>query len=173
MNHFVEFASPRLRLIGTNKALLFAELQGHDALSVAIESIVPRSWPPEHHDSNTINWILRALDESPSSQPWGLYYLVLQASSTVVGVCGFKGPPNSEGHVEVGYSVVEEFRCRGLATEAVKVLIRVAFDKGVSGVAAETFPSLMPSLRVMEKCGMTSAGDGAEPGTVRYILLRS
>jgi putative ABC transport system permease protein len=33
-------------------------------------------------------------------------------------------------------------------------------------------PSLLPSLRVMEKCGMIAAGEGSEPGTLRYSRRR-
>jgi ribosomal-protein-alanine N-acetyltransferase len=51
-------------------------------------------------------------------------------------------------------------------------MIDAAFEHGASGVAAETYPSLTASLRVMEKCGMTLAGEGAEGGTVRYIIKR-
>jgi [ribosomal protein S5]-alanine N-acetyltransferase len=48
----------------------------------------------------------------------------------------------------------------------------LAFARGASEVAAETFPSLAPSLRVMQKCGMSSVGEGSEPGTVHYSKRR-
>jgi [ribosomal protein S5]-alanine N-acetyltransferase len=69
-------------------------------------------------------------------------------------------------------SVVQEFRGGGIATEAVKTLISTAFDRGAKEVAAETYPSLTPSLRVMEKCGMTFMGEGSDPGTVRHAVKR-
>jgi RimJ/RimL family protein N-acetyltransferase len=97
----------------------------------------------------------------------------LRDPRTLVGTCGFKGAPDADGRVEVGYSVLEQFRCRGLATEAVAALIRAAFAAGASEVAAETYPSLLPSLRVMEKCGMIPLGAGSEPGTVRHGLRKS
>jgi hypothetical protein len=57
-----------------------------------------------------------------------------------------------------------------LATEAVMKLTSTAYDLGASEVAAETYPSLIASLRVMEKSGMIFIGDGADPGTVRYSI---
>ncbi|MEJ0007743.1 MAG: GNAT family N-acetyltransferase [Steroidobacteraceae bacterium] len=81
---------------------------------------------------------------------------------------GIKQAPDSAGCVEVGYSVLEQFRRRGLASEAVMALMSLAFANGAAEVAAETYPSLLPSLRVMHKCGMTEVGAGSEPGTVRY-----
>jgi RimJ/RimL family protein N-acetyltransferase len=68
--------------------------------------------------------------------------------------------------------VLEQFRRRGLATEAAMALIDVAFAAGASEVAAETYPSLLPSIRVMEKCGMIATGAGSEPGTLRYSRRR-
>ena len=86
--------------------------------------------------------------------------------------CGFKQAPDRNGCVEVGYSILEAFRCRGLASEAVRALLSLAFARGAAEVAAETFPSLQPSLRVMQKCGMSPVGDGSESGTVRYAKRR-
>ncbi len=37
-----------------------------------------------------------------------------------------------------------------------------------SSIIAHTFPSLLGSIRVMEKCGLTFEGEGEEAGTIRY-----
>ena len=68
--------------------------------------------------------------------------------------------------------MLEQFRERGLATEAAMALMDAAFAAGASEVAAETYPSLPPSIRVMEKCGMSATGEGSEPGTLRYSRRR-
>jgi ribosomal-protein-alanine N-acetyltransferase len=165
-----ELATSRLILIGADATLLSAELSSADALAAALEATVPASWPPEYHDNGVIQWVLKSLEVLAPDDPWRFFYMVLQAPRTLVGTCGFKGAPGPDGFVEVGYSVLREFRCAGLATEAVQTLIGVAFERGVSGVAAETYPSLTASVRVMEKSGMTLTGEGAEDGTVRYII---
>jgi [ribosomal protein S5]-alanine N-acetyltransferase len=172
MKHSLELSTSRLILVGADSALLLAEQSSQEALAAASEAKVPTSWPPEHHDNDVIDWVFKSLKTLDSDEPWRMFYIVLQVPRTLIGTCGFKGPPNLNGCVEVGYSVLQEFRCRGLATEAVLKLIGTAFDRGAYEVAAETFPSLAASLRVMEKCGMTLVGEGADPGTVRYSVKR-
>ena len=67
---------------------------------------------------------------------------------------GLKGPPDAEGLVEIGYSVLETHQRRGYATEAVRALIAWAKERGAKRIAAETLPELLPSQRVMDKLGM-------------------
>lgn len=131
---------------------------------------MPTNWPPEHHDQDVIDWVLRALDHLEPLAPWRFYYIQLRDPATLAGTCGFKQAPDARGCVEVGYSVLAQFQGRGIASEAVMALMRVAFDAGAVEVAAETFPTLPASLRVMEKCGMSKVGVGTDPGTVRYSL---
>src|ERR1700722_5217807 len=154
-----ELSTPRHTLVGADEALLRAELDNQEALAVVIDSTVPAGWPPEHHGPGVIEWILNALDVLAPNDPWRFYYIVLNHPRTLIGTCGIKQPPDRTGCVEVGYSVLEQYRCRGYASEAVMALMSLAFAKGALEVAAETFPSLVPSLQVMRKCGMTSAGE--------------
>jgi RimJ/RimL family protein N-acetyltransferase len=168
MRNRFELSTARLVLVGADDALLRAEIESLEALAVAIDSTVPAAWPPEHHDRGVIESVLKSLDSLRPDEPWRLFYVVLSKPRTLVGICGIKQAPDAKGCVEVGYTVLEQFRCRGIASEAVMALMRVAFDRGASEVAAETYPSLLPSLRVMEKCGMRKTGEGSEPGTVRY-----
>jgi ribosomal-protein-alanine N-acetyltransferase len=168
MRNRFELSTPRLVLVGTDDALLRAEIESREALAVAIDSTVPAAWPPEHHDRGVLEWALKSLDSLGPDEPWRLFYIVLSNPRTLIGTCGIKQAPDAKGCVEVGYTVLEQFRCRGIASEAVMALMSVAFGRGASEVAAETYPSLLPSLRVMEKCGMTKIGEGTEPGTVRY-----
>jgi ribosomal-protein-alanine N-acetyltransferase len=172
MKHSLELSTSRLILIGADAPLLLAEQSSHQSFAAAIEAVVPSSWPPEHHDKDVIEWVLRSLKLLVPGKPWTMYYIVLKTPRTVIGTCGFKGSPDIGGSVEVGYSVVQEFRGDGIATEAVRKLISTAFDEGATEVSAETYPSLTPSLMVMEKCGMTFTGEGSEPGTVRHAVKR-
>jgi hypothetical protein len=40
-------------------------------------------------------------------------------------------------------------------------------------VIAETLPELTPSIRVLEKSGFVSGGEGSEEGLIRFELSRS
>jgi ribosomal-protein-alanine N-acetyltransferase len=168
-----EISTSRLVLLGADRALLNADSAGREALAAASGAAVPASWPPDHHDHGVIGWVLSSLERIPPDAPWRFYYIVLSVPRTLIGTCGIKQPPGQDGCVEIGYSVLEQFRRRGLATEAAMALIDAAFAAGASEVAAETYPSLRPSIRVMEKCGMAWTGEGSEPGTLRYRRQRA
>jgi RimJ/RimL family protein N-acetyltransferase len=89
----------------------------------------------------------------------------------LVGSGGFKGRPDPDGSVEIGYSMVEEFQGRGYATEAVRALAAWAFaHPGVSQVVAETMPGNTGSLRVLEKIGFRPVDGASEPGALRFAL---
>jgi [ribosomal protein S5]-alanine N-acetyltransferase len=78
----------------------------------------------------------------------------------LLGNVGFKGVPRN-GLTEIGYSILEAHQRNGYCTEAVHARIGWAFEHpAVRRVIAHTFPELVPSIRVMEKCGFVFVGDG-------------
>jgi ribosomal-protein-alanine N-acetyltransferase len=55
---------------------------------------------------------------------------------------------------EIGYSIVRDFRGRGIASEAVRALIDMAFSEGgLTRVNAYCVPANMPSRRLLERLG--------------------
>jgi RimJ/RimL family protein N-acetyltransferase len=164
----IEVPTERLVLVGADSGLLRSDLAGKKALARKAGAIVPRTWPPEHHDRPVIEWMMGMVGNTKPDDIWRPYYILLREPRTLIGTCGYKGPPDAVGRVEVGYSVLPAFQRRGFASEAVSMLMAQAFAHGAREVAAETFPSLLASRRVMEKCGMASAAAGSEVGTVRY-----
>jgi RimJ/RimL family protein N-acetyltransferase len=104
-------------------------------------------------------WLAR-LAASTVVDPWVHgYSLVQRGSGTVVGSCGFKGPP-ADGWVEIAYGVSPEQRNRGYATEAAAALVTYAFEcADVSVVRAHTLPNSDASQRVLEKCGFEHVGE--------------
>ena len=74
----------------------------------------------------------------------------------------FKGPPDRDNAVEIGYGFDPFYHNRGLATEAVAEMVRWALlDDGVEAVIAETANMNVASMRVLQKVGfvITSATD--------------
>jgi RimJ/RimL family protein N-acetyltransferase len=70
---------------------------------------------------------------------------------------------------EIGWCIDPAYEGRGLATEAVRELIRVAFDDlGLRRVVAHCFAANEPSWRLMERVGMRR-----EVHTVKESLHRS
>lgn len=162
--------TPRLTLIGADQELLLADLSHRAALHDLLAALVPDDWPPELLDEGALRWFIDTEVNTAIGQPWRMFYLISRNSQpTLVGCCGFKGGPNIDGRVEIGYGMLASFRGNGLATEAVSALIELAYKYGALAVIAETYPTLPASIRVMQKCGMQFEGSGSEPSTIRYV----
>jgi [ribosomal protein S5]-alanine N-acetyltransferase len=167
--------SRRMTLVAATAELVEADLSGRAEFAAAIGADVPDEWPPELFDSMSMRVALQQLQD-PAEHGWSLWYLLTKDSRDprVIGLCGFKGKPDRAGSVEIGYSVLRQFRIQGYATEAVARLVTWAFShQNVVEVTAETLPHLRQSIRVMEKNGFSFRGPGSEYGVVRYALHRS
>jgi len=167
--------SRRMTLVAATPELVQADLASRADFADAIGAEVPEEWPPDLFDSPAMRVTLQQLQD-PAEHGWSLWYLLSKDCEVprVLGVCGFKGKPDRAGSVEIGYSVLRQFRIQGYATEAVARLVAWAFShQNVVEVTAETLPHLRQSIRVMEKNGFTFRGPGSEYGVVRYALQRS
>ncbi len=74
---------------------------------------------------------LRQLDANPALQPWLLRAIVLRNEGQLIGDIGFHSdpvtpPPPSRKTLELGYGVVEGWRRRGFAQEAIEAMIQWA-----------------------------------------------
>ena len=87
----------------------------------------PALWPPELMDREALEWAHKALTDNPASADWLFWVFILRdrdgGQDAACGGGGFKGPPDDTGTVEIGYSVLREFRARGIASEALEALI--------------------------------------------------
>jgi ribosomal-protein-alanine N-acetyltransferase len=82
------------------------------------------------------------------------YKITLRASGQVIGGCGFLGPPDATGSVEIGYGLVPSQRGQGIATEAVNGLVDQAWkDPVVKVVFAFTDKDNEPSQGVLHRAG--------------------
>ena len=110
------------------------------------------------------DWLERLRVFTPADS-WTLgFSLVHLDSDTVVGTCGFKGPPDADGVVEIAYGVAPEYQGKGYATEAAQALTEYAFSRGkVRVVRAHTRPEPNASTRVLTKCGFRRIGEVIDP----------
>ena len=163
----------RLDLVPATPTLARADLAGRAALAEALGLDVPEGWPPELFDESALRFSLEKLEEGPEQAGWWFYYAVQRAGRVLVGIAGYKGPP-AGGTVEIGYAMLPEHRRQGYATEASAALIAHAFERpDVEAVLAETLPTLLPSIGVLEKLGFVFEGEGSAPGVIRYRLARA
>lgn len=167
--------TPRLELVASTLELAHADLAGRDAFANAIGADVPESWPPPLNDEASQRWIVHLLETSTNGVGWAAWYFIHREATrrTVIGNGGFKGPPTTDGTVEIGYSVIEAEQRRGIAPEAAGALVSWAFSHPeVRRVIAHTLTDGRPSMRVLEKCDFHFVGPGEEEGTVLFERLR-
>lgn len=110
------------------------------------------------------DWLAR-LDSATSADPWVLgFQMVSRDGQAIVGQCGFKGPPTSDGVVEIAYGVESKSEGKGYATEAANALVAYAFKSNdVLLVRAHTLPEVNASARVLAKCGFRRVGEVEDP----------
>jgi RimJ/RimL family protein N-acetyltransferase len=93
-------------------------------------------------------------------------------SGELIGVAGLVLVELIGPDVEVVYELVREHWGKGIATEVGSACLEVAFGElGLRQVVALSYPENQPSVRVMQKIGMTADGEFEAYGRrmVRYI----
>lgn len=91
----------------------------------------------------------------------------------MIGAGGYFGPPDEEGSVEIGFSIMPAWRNSGYATELTGMLIKNAFnDIRVRKVIAHTTSENPASRKVLEKSGFTCMGMDEESGCDLYEIHR-
>ncbi len=167
----------RLHLVAATLAHLDAELESPDRLAVLLGAVVPEGWPPGEYDRSAIEFFRACIAKSPEDVGWYGWYAIQRAeqgqAAVLVGAGGYFGQPLPDGTVEIGYSVLPEYRSRGYATEIVRALVRRAFAMPkITAVIAHTQANNLPSSKVLEHCGFTLVGKGKEPELLRYAFSR-
>ncbi|GAQ19775.1 GNAT family acetyltransferase [Oceanobacillus picturae] len=102
-----------------------------------------------------INLYIEELKEDPSLIGWGVWLVINREDYNIIGDIGFKGKPNLENTVEVGYGIIPSAQNKGYATEAVREIIKWAFSfENVKKIVAECQNDNLSSVRVLEKLQM-------------------
>ncbi|MDO8842291.1 GNAT family N-acetyltransferase [Methanocalculus sp.] len=171
----------RLHLIPATIEMLKSEQGDRQALSTLLRAYVPGAWPPPLLDEETLSSFILMIEEERDPYFTCWYWIRDDRSKgrrTLIGSGGIASSPVSGDSIVIGYSVLEEYRCLGYATEAVKGLIPGIFSLiGIEQIIATTYPDMIASIRVLEKNGFMNAGEvargeGIEEGTLLYLLKK-
>lgn len=144
-----EIITQRLKLVLQTRAETLASIE---QMSSEVKAQLSPAW-------------LALLAGSSEANPWiHGFAMVRQSDRKVVGSCGFKGPPGSDGAVEIAYGVDPEHQGNGYATEAAEALANYALRSvDVRVVRAHTLPHVNASTRVLTKCAFKQMGDVIDP----------
>lgn len=97
--------------------------------------------------------IIPNLNDSDKDNLYYTFWMIIERSKNriVAEIC-FKGEPDENGVVEVGYATYDEYQGNGFMTEALRGIMNWTFEqKKVTKALAETNPGNMASIRVLEK----------------------
>lgn len=137
-----------------------------------------------HRRDEVMRWLDRTLstgvaDELARLERWrtqrvggfGWFGIVERDGGRLVGVQVFK-PFDDLPHVDLGWRLNPDVWGRGYATEAARGAIERAFTTlDLDEVAATTLPDNARSRAVMERLGMTYAGDVVHAGLPHVLYL--
>jgi [ribosomal protein S5]-alanine N-acetyltransferase len=146
-------ATARLDLTPCSLAAARSSLQGPRQTAEVISVTVPETWPPRDL-IDALTLYARELARDPGHLGWGPWLAVDRHTRSLVGSVGFKGRPDENACVEIGYGIEPACRRKGYASEAVPALLDWAWASGVRRVVAECRPDNVASIRVLEKSGM-------------------
>ena len=158
-------AGPRVALVPVPRALAVAAC-GHadeaaDQALAAVGLVAGHGWP--HADTHDA-LVGAAVDPDPAAP--GTWLVVVDGR--VVGECGWRGRPDGDGVVEIGYGLAPPSRGQGLGTEAVAVLAAwTEVQPDVRLLAAQVLVGNEPSLRLLARLGFVE--HGSAPPHLRLV----
>lgn len=158
----MELHTEQLVLISTPPEVLQRRLERADFAApvningTATQVHFPTEWPGDALVLFPM-WLEQTLHD-PQALAWG-GTIIERTSATAIGQIGFKGLPDANGMIELGYGVVPEVEGRGYATEMARALVEWAWQQPqVRTITAECRVDNMGSLRVLEKSGFRQTG---------------
>lgn len=150
-------------------------MENRAAFAALLRVSVPANWPPETA-ADAMPWFLEQMQAQPDAEGWFAWYGLFKdadAAPVLAAGGGFKGPPDSAGSVEIGYSALPLFQGRGVTGELVGELVAWAFGHPIiTRIVADTMPSNTASVRLLQRLGFREVGDGTEPGSRLFELAR-
>jgi ribosomal-protein-alanine N-acetyltransferase len=166
----------RLILIPATANILQAELEDRDRLAFLLGAQIPYNWPLDEY-LEVVPIFLEALRIDPPPLGWQAWYWLKKEATpekpTLIGGGGFLGEPDRSGTVEIGYSVLPQYRRLGYAAEGTRGLIGWAMSHlEVKRIVAETEPENTGSVKILITLGFSLCSEPARPGMNRYELHR-
>jgi RimJ/RimL family protein N-acetyltransferase len=98
-----------------------------------------------------------------------VWLIVRTADGRILGDLGTHGPPDSQGCIEIGYSLAPSARGQGIGTAAVAAFVRrLAQEPGVKRITAVTGAQNTASRLLLERQGFRRTDALPDTDEVRY-----
>lgn len=138
--HIFELHTERLKIITLDLEALRLKITDSSELERRLCLKITKTLPPEGHLKEAYECMLKGVIENKENYLWYTNWeIVLRKENRIIGGICFKGYPNQNGEVEIGYGIESEYQCKGYTTEAVKALVKWAFEcVNTKQIVAET-----------------------------------
>jgi RimJ/RimL family protein N-acetyltransferase len=119
----------------------------------------PRAVSPELREALEQTILPNVADASKNYLYSTLWTAISSKDKMMVGDVCFKGEPNADGEIEIGYGTYDEFQGKGFMTEIVGGMIEWARNQFlVRAVKASTEKANVASFKLLQKNGFTYVG---------------
>lgn len=168
--------SERLELVSSSATHIHIELETPLLLADKLDATVSKNWPSGEYDRDAMEYFLTCFEKGGEAvQGWYGWYAIntdlVSGERSLVGAGGYFGPPDSNGTVEIGYSVLPEWQGKGYATEIVDALVAHASSfESTNNIIAHTSPENEASKKVLISNGFREVG--VDEGKLRFEFFR-
>ncbi|MEV5580596.1 GNAT family N-acetyltransferase [Streptomyces parvus] len=114
---------------------------------------------PTEGDVTVARRFLERCASTGEPEPFGPYVIRRRSDHRAIGGMGFHLPPDEHGSVTIGYGLVPAARGEGYASEALRALLSLARDQGVTSVKGDADHDNTASQHVMTAAGMRQIGE--------------
>ena len=163
----IRISGKQMELVEATPELLHHALAGNKALSRHLGAEVPLHWT--EFAPRSLEYTLTQLGKGPEQTGWWTYFPIWLPDQILVGSCGFKGPPDATGIVEIGYETAVTYRGRGMASRMARLLTQDAWsDERVRTIQAHTLAKENPSTAILRRLGFqqTTVLVGSDRGDI-------
>lgn len=170
--HFKMIETKRLRLHPLTHLQLLKYLDNDQSLEKELHlSSSDREISSELREALENTIIVNVADTTKNYLYWTLWTVIEKEHNRMVGDVCITGEPNEQGEVEIGYGTYEQFRNKGLMTEAVEgLIIWLENQPGVKTIKACTDKNNIASYAVLIKNKFRKAGKTENQFLWRLIL---
>jgi RimJ/RimL family protein N-acetyltransferase len=164
----------RLALLALDAELAALQSSSRTAFFNAIAVTHEPLWPPAPFEPAAFEWAAKNLSHDPEGQGWYGWAILAnegeRAPPRLVGIAALIGRPDDDGEVELAFGLLPDFRGRGFAGEAVRVLAGWGFANGARRIIIHLDAEDARAARALARQGFIDTQMPPYPGVARWAL---
>ena len=152
----ISIETKRLYLVPMNYDFILKVMENDISAYDLLGAVKTELWPESADIKDILHIIRDNLKSKPYPDGFDAWLFISKENRTVVGDGGFKGIPDGNGVIDIGYAIIEAQRQKGFAFEAVSALLKWGLSQdGVTAITADCLNNNIPSINLLIKIGMS------------------